>query len=108
MLAFSRDYEARQGPVIIPDAATFSNPPDPERRLRIGFISMELRNHSKYFFMRALFEAFDRKQVRLYVYSDLPQPDAHTERIRDAVDYWRDIHGVTDDEVRRQFPIRPL
>lgn len=103
LLAFSRTFESQHGSVYIPNSDSFLNSPKVDRPLRVGFVSTELQNHSKYFFIRPLFEAFDRQQVELYVYSDAKHPDAHTARIKAVTDHWRDIREVNDDDVRQQI-----
>jgi len=103
LLALGKTFESQHGPAYIPKPESFLNGCIVDRPLRVGFISTELQNHSKYFFIRPLFEAFDRQQVEVYVYSDAKHPDAHTARINAVTDHWRDIREVTDDGVRQQI-----
>ncbi|MEZ6242664.1 MAG: tetratricopeptide repeat protein [Phycisphaerales bacterium] len=75
---------------------THTNPPDPERRLRIGYLSRDMRRHSVAYFLQTIFEAHDRDQVEVCAYSTTLSPDDMTERLRGLTDLWRDA-GELDD-----------
>jgi len=72
---------------------------DPERRLRVGYVSPDFRNHCQSFFTLPLFEAHDRDAVEVYCYSDVLSPDATTERVARTADAWRKITGLSDAAV---------
>ena len=74
-----------------------SNACDPERRLRIGYVSPDFREHAVARFVLPVFERHDRARVEVFAYSDVTRPDAVTERIRTAVDQWRDSHELADE-----------
>ena len=73
--------------------------PDPARRLKIGYVSSDFRNHSVSFFIVPLIEAHDRKAVEIYCYSGSRVPDETTKRIRNSADAWLDIGYLSDDEL---------
>jgi predicted O-linked N-acetylglucosamine transferase (SPINDLY family) len=62
--------------------------PRENRRLRIGFISPDLRGHSVSFFMEPIFRHYDRAAFELFVYYTKPTIDATTKRLRDLPDHW--------------------
>lgn len=72
---------------------------DPDRRLRIGFVSPDFRSHSVAFFLSGPWEEFDRSQVAIYGYSDVTHRDFNTERFASGADGWREITGLSDDSV---------
>lgn len=76
-----------------------SNDRRPERRLRIGYVSPDFREHSVARFLLPILERHDREQVEIFAYSDVPRPDAVTEAIRANVDAWRDIRTLSDAQV---------
>jgi protein O-GlcNAc transferase len=80
-----------------------ANPNDPDRRLRIGYISPDFGVHCQSFFTIPLFSNHDRKTFEIFCYSDVLWPDAVTERIRGLVDAWRPVSRTTDAEVARQI-----
>ncbi len=80
-----------------------ANDPDPERRLRIGLVSGDFRNHAFSFYMEPLFRAFDRSAVELLFYSTVTAPDAKTERFRALADRWCDAAPLTEEELALQI-----
>ena len=75
---------------------------DPARRLRIGFVSPDLRGHPVATFAEPVFAGLDRRDFAIILYADLVRPDAVSERLRGYADAWRPIHGRGDDEVAAQ------
>jgi predicted O-linked N-acetylglucosamine transferase (SPINDLY family) len=72
-------------------------PPDGERRLRIGYVSPDFRDHAVGFLLEPLEAAHDRQAVEVTCYSATVRPDAVTERMRTAADRWREVAGMGDD-----------
>lgn len=70
-----------------------------ERRLRIGYVSGDFREHPVARFMLPVIERHDREQVEVYAYSDVTRPDETTERVRAHVDAWRDIRMLGDPQL---------
>ena len=77
----------------------FTNDKNPNRHLRIGYISPDFRRHSVAFFIEAVLEAHDRSKFEIICYSNTPRPDAVTERIQKLSDRWHNIWQITDDQV---------
>lgn len=75
------------------------NKADPERPLRIGYVSPDFRLHSVAFFIEPVLAAHDRGLFPAFCYSDVPHPDAVTERLRGFADGWRNICGLTEAQV---------
>ena len=71
---------------------------DPERRLRIGYVSPDFRNHSVNYFFEHILERHDRNNFEIYGYSSAPDTDAVTERLKAKFDKWRDIYSTKNDE----------
>ncbi len=77
---------------------SFSHVRDPERRLKIGYVSSDIRYHSVHYFFEPLLNECNRKQFDVFVYSNTQKEDHVTARLRAKCDYWRDIRDLTDDE----------
>ncbi|HEX4500788.1 MAG TPA: methyltransferase regulatory domain-containing protein [Scandinavium sp.] len=75
---------------------------DPQRKLRIGFVSGDFRDsHPVSFFFSPIWHALDRNKCELIAYSNIP---AHyendgTARFRDTADLWRNVCHVSDIEM---------
>ena len=69
------------------------------RRLRIGYVSSDLRAHAVGYLMANLFEAHDPKAVEVFIYyCGIPADDGINRRIKAAAEHWTDIRGIGDDE----------
>jgi predicted O-linked N-acetylglucosamine transferase (SPINDLY family) len=66
------------------------------RRLRIGYVSADFREHPVACFLEPILACHDHRQIELYCYADVPQPDATTERLRAHADVWRSLVGLSD------------
>ena len=54
----------------------------PGRRLRVGYVSADFRQHAVAMFAEPLLAAHDRSNVELYLYAGVAAEDAATERFR--------------------------
>jgi protein O-GlcNAc transferase len=97
-----RRYGAR---LVRPAPASYANVADPERRLRIGYVSVEFREHLGGYFLMPLFEHADRKRFEIVAYSGLPAPvhDERTAWFRERADLWRSTEGVGDESLAEMF-----
>jgi len=73
-----------------------ANDPDPDRRLRVGYLSRDMRRHSVAYFLQTILEAHDRARVEVFAYSTTTATDDMTGRLRALADQWRDA-GALDD-----------
>ncbi|NWJ41154.1 MAG: tetratricopeptide repeat protein [Geothrix sp.] len=74
---------------------------NPERRLRIGYVSPDFRSHSSRFYFWPLFSNHDRASFELFAYSNVEHEARWTRCFREQFEHWRDIRGVDDEEVAR-------
>lgn len=75
---------------------SYSNSRELGRRLRIGFVSSDLREHSVAYFIQPLLEHADRKECELFCYSTTAHPDARTDELRKYADHWREAAKLDD------------
>jgi protein O-GlcNAc transferase len=71
----------------------------PDRRLRIGYVSPDFREHVVAWNLLPLLNQHDHEKFEVIAYADLIRPDAMTDRIRAMTDGWRDIRGKSDEQV---------
>jgi protein O-GlcNAc transferase len=81
---------------VAPMPAVVGRDRDPERRLRIGYVSDDFRWHSCAFFVEPLLAAHDRSAVEVFCYSTTERVDSVTHRLRGYGHSWRDVPRVTD------------
>ena len=77
-----------------------TNTKEPERPLRIGFISGDFRRHAVASFFEPVLEHLARDaNLSLYAYSNAPRADEVTTRLREYFANWKDIYGIPDATV---------
>ncbi|MBM3546514.1 MAG: tetratricopeptide repeat protein [Alphaproteobacteria bacterium] len=94
-----RDWEARHARPLYAEAAPHGNDSDPERRLRVGYLSADFRDHPVAHSLIASFERHDRSQVELTLYATPRSGDAMTERFRRVADRWRWVSGEDERQI---------
>ena len=68
-------------------------------RIRIGYVSSDLRDHAVGFAMTDVVESHDRENFEIFAYyCGINRTDATQQRIMKAVDQWTDINGLDDDQ----------
>jgi predicted O-linked N-acetylglucosamine transferase (SPINDLY family) len=79
---------------------SFSNVCDPDRRLRIGYVSGEFYLHPVARFMIPLLERRDRLQFEVYCYSvGLLPADSFTRQVEARSDAWREARALNDSDL---------
>jgi protein O-GlcNAc transferase len=80
-----------------------TNNRNPDRRLRIGYLSPEFRDHCQSMFTIPLLSNHNREAFEIFCYSQVVRSDDVTERIRGYTDGWRSIVGMTDAEAAKKI-----
>jgi protein O-GlcNAc transferase len=91
-----RHWAQRHVAPLVGDRRPHRNDPDPDRRLRVGYLSPDFREHPVVRFILPLLEHHDRKQIEVFAYSDVSRPDEVTEMLRARFDHWRDVATQRD------------
>lgn len=84
---------AREPPRAVPNTAY------PERRLKVGFLSPNLRTHSVAFFFEPLLAHLDRGRFEVFLYHDHPKMDATSARLQVLASHWRHVAGLADSSL---------
>jgi len=70
-----------------------ANPRDPDRRLRIGYVSSEFRQHHFLAEFLPVLRAHDREHFHITCYADVTAPDADTDLVGRLADSFRNLAG---------------
>ena len=70
-----------------------------DSRIRVGYYSPDLRNHSVAYFLRPIFREYDRSKFEVFVYSDTRATDHVTKEFHEYTNHWRDLIDKSDKEV---------
>ena len=79
-----------------------ANDRDPDRRLKIGYISPDFREHSVSYFIENLLASHDPDQVEIFCYAELANPDQVSRRLESnyiKLGHWRRITGCSDQQI---------
>jgi len=79
--------------------AVHTNEPDPERKLRVAYLSPDFRIHATTYNFAPLLEAHDREAVEVYGYGNVARPDNYTEYLQQRFDLYRNVFGMSDEAV---------
>jgi protein O-GlcNAc transferase len=77
-------------------AKSFPNTRKPERRLRIGYVSADMRNHAMAPFIEAMLAWHDPARFELICYDGTPQADDVSARLHRHVAQWRPTAKLDD------------
>ncbi|MBR0565935.1 tetratricopeptide repeat protein [Azoarcus sp. L1K30] len=73
-------------------------PLDPEpARLRVGFVSGDLRQHPVGYFLEGILPVLDRARLELIAYSTQSESDVLTEQLKSSFSAWHSLAGLDDD-----------
>ena len=86
-----------------PAAREHANPPDPERRLRIGYVSPDFRTHAVTRFFEPLLANHDHDAVEVICYAQLLRGDDTTQRLQSLADGWCRTTGMTHAELAERI-----
>lgn len=75
----------------------YPNKPDPKRRIKLGYVSGDLRGHSVAFFAEPLLANHDHEQFEVFCYANQKGGDATTARLMKMADHWRWTLDLSDD-----------
>ena len=98
-----RHWAERVAAPYYPEHPRFDNDRGAERRLRIGYVSPDLRRHPVAAIFEPVLAAHDRDQVDITCYYNFAGEDVVTLRIKSLTDQWRPIAGISDDALCAQI-----
>jgi predicted O-linked N-acetylglucosamine transferase (SPINDLY family) len=97
-----RQWAERHVAHLYPSAPSAALPPEPGRRLRVGFMSPDLRNHPVAYLLQPYLAHYERQTIELFIYSDVAIGDERTNQLRALAEHWRDIAGQSHHAVAEQ------
>ncbi|MBV5310982.1 tetratricopeptide repeat protein [Chromatium okenii] len=73
-----------------------TNNRNPERRLKVGYVSPDFRSHSSRYFLEPLLAYHNQDVIEVTAYAELTYEDESTARYRSYVDHWVPTQGLSD------------
>jgi len=119
-LAFTMNYDAEASPAELYAAhrawaalfpppqtldRTYANDRRPERRLRVGYVSGDFREHAVAYFFEPLLASHNHSEVEVFCYSSLDEADEDptTARLRSLAEHWISIFRQNDKNVAKRI-----
>ena len=79
------------------------NSPDPQRRLRIGYVSGDYYNHPVGYFIESVLNNHDSQRYEIFCYYNHNKYDELTTRLQKKAHLWRNISGLSNDAIIEQI-----
>lgn len=77
-----------------------NNARDPQRPLRVGFVSGDLRTHAMIHFIEPIWRHLDREMHAIHVYHTGEVEDQATKRVAELAQVWRRVRGLDAARLR--------
>ena len=98
-----REYEERFGAPLRASWRPHGNSRETSRRLMVGYVSPDFRNHSTRYYLEPLMAHHDKTAVEIYAYAELNRTDKVTARYQGYADHWIPTAGMTDEALAERI-----
>jgi predicted O-linked N-acetylglucosamine transferase (SPINDLY family) len=103
LLAEHRRWASRHSAPLAAQIGPHANDRTPDRRLRIGLVSPDFRDHPAGQLVMPYFLHHDRRQAELVAYSDVRAGDAVTRQFMASSGEWHSLVGLSDAQAADQI-----
>lgn len=99
------EWERKIGAPLRCDAQSYPNQADPDRRLRIGYVSADFREHAAAYWLEPLLAKHQHQDFEVFCYSNSSNSlnDAVTDRLKGFADVWIECASLSDDALAAQI-----
>ena len=117
-LAYALTFQAEHGAAVLDEGRRWSaqhetplraarlphaNDRTSGRRLRIGYVGADFRDHCQSLFTIPLLSHHDHAQFEIVCYASVERPDDLTRRIAGYADVWREVRELDDERLAQQI-----
>lgn len=102
LLELSRQWGRTHAPNALA-RCTYDIDQNPDRRLRIGYVSADFKAHSVAYNFEAVLDGYDRDLCELFAYGHVARPDDVTTRLASKFDHYRPVYHLDDLQLVRQI-----
>ena len=81
----------------------YANRREPRRRLKVGYVSPDFRQHSVAYFVDPLLKGHDRQAVEVFCYAEVVRPDVITARLEGHADHWLVTVELSDGDLAERI-----
>lgn len=97
-----RFNEQHAKPLVI-HIKSHNNLPNPNKKLKIGYVSSDFRRHSVAYFAESILKNHDHTQFEVFCYHNHETSDDFTRRFQSYADHWCDCNSLSDEELAEQI-----
>lgn len=94
----TKQLTARYNEIFAKIPQFFHGPREKREKLRIGYISADIREHVVLKFCYALFRSYNREKYEVYCYSRSYE-DGYSRKVMGMIDVWRNVTGQTAADI---------
>jgi predicted O-linked N-acetylglucosamine transferase (SPINDLY family) len=98
-----RAWERRHAAQLTANIRPHNNDRSADRRLRIAFLSPDLRKHSVAYFLEPILSAHDHQQFEVFCYADIVEADDFSKRMQAHADHWVQTISLPDAALAEQI-----
>ena len=98
-----RPFNQRFAQPLAGEIRPHANSRDPDRRLRIGYVSPDFYFQAECHFLLPLLQSHDRRNFEIHCYCSVRRPDHVTRRFKEHADVWHDVAAETDDRLAERI-----
>lgn len=102
-LAEHRRFADRYEAPLLPHRRAHRNTREPERRMKIGYVSADFRRHAVAYFIEPVLARHDRDQVDVFCYCNSARHDEFTGRIAALADHWLVCKRMSDENLAERI-----
>lgn len=93
-LNYGKKFEA-----VVKPFKSHPNLADPNKKLKIGFVSGDMYNHAVTYFAKPILKNLNKEAFNLSVFYSYTHQDSTTEEMKGLVDQWFDVSAMKDAEL---------
>jgi predicted O-linked N-acetylglucosamine transferase (SPINDLY family) len=98
-----RKYDATFAQPLKDQRLPHANVKEPEKRLRVGYVSSTLYKHAAAYHLPPLFEHADHQNFEIFAYADMAKSDDYTERYKANSDHWIKTNALSDTALAKRI-----
>jgi predicted O-linked N-acetylglucosamine transferase (SPINDLY family) len=80
-----------------------TNDRNPDRRLRVGYVSPDLRGHAVGMYLLPLLRHHDRSQFEVFAYNSASMEDGMSAELRRHTDHWQNVFNLRDEQLAERI-----
>ena len=88
---------------LVDSVKSYPNERSFKRKLKIGYVSADFRDHPVAIFVEAILAQHDREQFEIFCYYSNLKGDSITQHLQQYVDHWLNCAGLPDENLAAQI-----